>query len=98
MTAQNENNGRIKMAVVMERLDVISDQLGKIVDKVDVIEERLHTMEVSQASSVAEFGSELRRHCRRLDSLEQKSDRWDWINSIGAIIAGLIAAILGLKP
>lgn len=63
------------------------DDVGKKVDKVNdtVAETR---------EDVAVIRTEVGHHKEHIDKLEKKSDRWDRINSVMAILGGVIGAIL----
>jgi prefoldin subunit 5 len=83
----DNGNGRITNAIIMNELKHISAEISGIKSEVSEIKK-----EVRRVDSLI---TRVERLEREQDKLRTKSDGWSVLNSIGVFVAGLIAYLSG---
>ena len=75
---------------------------GRIVGKIDALRDVLENKENTASSfhadvlrKVAELTVQVKHNEKEIDALRARSNGWDTLNTIGAIIAGILAVLLG---
>ncbi len=97
--AAGNANGRITLAIVVDRIDHLTQQIDRLANRVDEHarwdEERVHCVEAEQNK----LETEQARQDERLEHVETSVRSWNIINSIGAAVAVVLAAIgIGRQP
>lgn len=95
----NNANGKITLAVVVVRIEELTKQIERLANRVDEHakwdEERVHCVEAEQHN----LETEQARQDERIDHIETSVKSWNIINSVGAVIAVVLAAIgIGKQP
>ena len=85
----DSNNGRITLALVVQKLDGISGQLERVESNFRDIEIRQTRLEIAAGKR----DSRIDGACKDLGDLEKKADSWSILNTIGVAIAGILGAL-----
>ena len=98
MDANTDGNGRVTLAVISSQLREIERRLERIESCQEKQNEdhirRINALETGQATRIQQINV----LTEDVKNLERKSDTWSILNSIGAIIAAVIAGLgLGTK-
>lgn len=82
-----DGNGKVTMALLGAKMDEIIHRLDRMENNFDFTEKRIGLLELGQV----ERQTQIRSICGDISALEKKSENWSMLNSIVAVIAGLLA-------
>jgi len=88
MSDTPDGNGRVTLALLGAKLDDIIHRLDRMENNFDYQEKRIGLLELGQV----ERQTQIRSICSDISALEKKSENWSMLNSIVAVIAGILAA------
>lgn len=83
-----DGNGKVTMAVLGSKLDEVLRRMDRFDACTDRHDGRLSLLEQGQSARINQIAT-LRAD---VDALEKKSETWSVLNSIGALVAGVLAA------
>lgn len=89
MTDNADGNGKITMAVLGQKMDEVLRRLDSIERNLCGHDIRINQLEIGQSerrTSISDMKNDIA-------NLEKKSESWSLINTLGAIVAGIIGAI-----
>jgi len=91
MTAPGTENGRVTLAILGIKLDTVIEKLENIEERQSDDHDRLGKVE-----SLADSNQhETKRNARYIEKIDARSKAWNGLNSLGAVVAGVLAGIWG---
>jgi len=83
------DNGRVTLAVVAQKVDEVLRRMDRIDHACERYDMRIGVLETGQAERRTQVG-DIRND---VDALEKKAESWNLLNSLGAGVAAILAAL-----